>query len=99
MLIRVEKNINNKNLLNSLKKKFKKIMKNNKRLYEKGEFYKITKIIKEKNSENFFKKAKNLSNKKTIKIDMDIEQIAINYGLIFNDSLKIPQIHIDLINN
>ena len=31
-------------------------MKNNKRLYEKGEFYKITKIIKEKNSENFFRK-------------------------------------------
>ena len=30
---------------------------------------------------------------------MDIEQIAINYGLIFNDSLKVPQIHIDLINN
>ena len=30
---------------------------------------------------------------------MEIEQIAINYGLIFNDSLKVPQIHIDLINN
>ena len=56
MLIWVEKNINNKNLLNSLKKKFKKILKNHKRLYEKGEFYKITKIIKEKNSENFFRK-------------------------------------------
>ena len=30
---------------------------------------------------------------------MDIEQIAINFGLIFNDSLKAPQIHIDRINN
>jgi hypothetical protein len=29
---------------------------------------------------------------------MNIEEIAINYGSIFNDKLKVPQEHADIIN-
>jgi hypothetical protein len=47
-----------------LKKQFKKEMKANIRLYEKGEYYKIAKVIGENNSEKFFQKVKNIKKKK-----------------------------------
>jgi hypothetical protein len=88
-----------KNELKELKKLFKKIMKNNIRLYEKNEFYHINKLIKEKNSDNFFKKVKKTTNKKDVKIEMSIELIAQHYNLIFNDKLNVDPIVITDINN
>jgi hypothetical protein len=81
-----------------LKKQFKKEMKANIRLYEKGEYYKIAKVIGENNSEKFFQNVKNITKTKDMKIQMEIEETADNYKNIFNDNLKVPQEQIEMVN-
>jgi hypothetical protein len=88
----------NKIKIIDLKKQFKKEMKANIRLYEKGEFYKISKVIGENNSEKFFKKVKNITKSKEIKIQMEIEEIADSYSNIFNDNLKVPEEQVEMVN-
>ena len=48
--------------IKSLQKTFKRIMKRNIFLYEKNEYFKIDKLIRERNGDAFFKKVKKISN-------------------------------------
>ena len=89
-----------KDELKILKKLFKKTMKRNIKLYEKNEFYKISKLIKETNSDKFFKKVKQTTNKKNMEVDMNIDNVAQHYDQIFNDPLNVkPEIIASVIDN
>jgi hypothetical protein len=96
--LRYNNSSQNKIKIIDLKKQFKKEMKAKIRLYEKGEFYKISKVIGENNSENFFKNLKNITKSKEIKIQIEIEEIADSYSNIFNDNLKVPEEQVEMVN-
>ena len=70
-------NINHlNNEIKDLKRKFKKIMKKNIYLYEKNEFYKIDKLIRERNSVSFFDKEFILKPS----IDLNFKSIDLQYN-------------------
>jgi hypothetical protein len=55
-------------------------------------------LIGENNSEKFFKKVKNITKSKEIKIQMEIEEIADSLSNIFNDNLKVPEEQVEMVN-
>ena len=79
----------NRNELRQLKKKFKKIIKRNIKLYQNNEYYKIDKLLKEKNSAQFFKKVKFLSNNNDTKIDLSEVEVMKHYESIFNEEVNV----------
>ena len=84
--------------LKSLKYNFKKIMKNNIKLYEKNQYYKINHLIKINNSEKFFKRVNDMKKKNEILIDIDIDKIRDYYSSIFNKPLIVDKKFINHIN-
>ena len=57
-------------------------------------------MIKETNSDKFFKKVKQTTNKKNIEVDMNIDNFAQHYEQIFNDLLNVkPEIIASVIDN
>ena len=70
-------------------------MKKNIYLYEKNEYYKIDKLIRERNSESFFKKVNKMNNKSKKNIDVSLEELVVHYDGIFNDKLNVNNVRID----
>lgn len=94
----LEQNENNKLEFNRLKKVFKRTMKKNIYLYEKNEYFKIEKLIKCNNGDQFFKKVKKIISKDNEKINIDIETLAQHYQSIFNRPLNVSDEVINEIN-
>jgi hypothetical protein len=89
--LRHDNMISNASEIKVLKKRFKKIMKKNINMYEKNGLYNIENLIKEKNSEKFFKKISILKEKNKENIDININDLVSHYSSIFNESIKVAQ--------
>ena len=85
--------------IKQLKKKFKKIMKKNIYLYEKNEFYKIDKIIRERNSSSFFNKVNRIKDNNKNIISVSFETLISHYDNIFNEKINVEESIIHEINS
>ena len=74
-------------------------MKKNIYLYEKNEFYKIDKIIRERNSSSFFNKVNRIKDNNKNIISVSFETLISHYDNIFNEKINVEESIIHEINS
>ena len=74
-------------------------MKKNIYLYEKNEFYKIDKLIRERNSVSFFNKINRDKDNNKNKITVSLEKLVSHYDSIFNEKINVDESIMNEINN